>query len=44
MEIRMETFFGFQNELLNDSDDTLFICIVREPVRWINSFFKKIKS
>jgi hypothetical protein len=35
-------FFGFQNELLQISDDTLFICIVREPISWINSFFKNM--
>ena len=31
-------FFGF-NDLLN-SDDTLFICIVRNPIDWINSLYK----
>lgn len=33
-------FFGFQDEKLNQSDDTLFICIVRNPVDWINSFYR----
>jgi hypothetical protein len=32
-------FFGFQDEELKNSDDTLFICIVRNPVDWINSFY-----
>jgi hypothetical protein len=32
-------FFGFNKELKN-SNDTLFICIIRDPVDWINSFFK----
>lgn len=32
-------FFGFQDEDLKNSDDTLFICIVRDPVNWMNSFF-----
>lgn len=32
-------FFGFNN--LENSDDTLFICIVREPVDWLNSLFTK---
>lgn len=37
----METFFGFQDDKLKNSDDTLFICIVRNPVDWINSFFRE---
>lgn len=35
-------FFGFQNELLKNSDDTLFICIVRHPINWINSFYRSL--
>ena len=31
-------FFGFHD--LTNSDDTLFICIVRNPYDWINSFYK----
>lgn len=31
-------FFGFQD--LNNSDDTLFICIVRNLPDWINSFYR----
>ena len=31
-------FFGFSD--LSNSDDTLFICIVRDPVKWINSFYR----
>lgn len=34
-------FFGFNDDLLIDSDDTLFICIIRDPVTWINSFFRE---
>ena len=41
MGVWLEAFFGFHdNELLN-SDDTLFICIVRDPIDWINSFFRE---
>ena len=32
-------FFGFND--LTDSDNTLFICIVRNPVSWLNSLYKK---
>lgn len=32
-------FFGFSD--LSNSDDTLFICMVRDPVDWYNSFYKK---
>ena len=32
-------FFGFNN--LNNTDDTLFICIVRDIHDWMNSFYKK---
>jgi len=32
-------FFGFSD--FKDSDDVLFIGIVRDPVQWINSFYKK---
>ena len=31
-------FFGFDN--LDNSDDTLFICIIRDPYEWINSLYK----
>jgi len=34
-------FFGFQNDQLKNSDDTLFICIIRNPIEWINSFYKQ---
>ena len=30
--------FGFND--FNDSDNTLFICIVREPYSWMNSFYQ----
>jgi hypothetical protein len=32
-------FFGHQDDL-NNSDDTLFICIVRDPFKWINSLYR----
>ncbi len=32
-------FFGFQN--LKGTDDVLFVCIIRNPFTWINSFYKK---
>lgn len=33
-------FFGFQDEKLKNSNNTLFICIVRNLPDWINSFFR----
>ncbi len=33
-------FFGFQDDQLKNSDDTLFICIVRNLPDWINSFYR----
>jgi hypothetical protein len=35
-------FFGFDDEKLLNSDDTLFICIVRNPIDWINSFYREM--
>jgi hypothetical protein len=35
-------FFGFDDAKLKKSDDTLFICIVRNPVDWINSFYREL--
>lgn len=35
-------FFGFEQNKLNTSDDTLFICIVRDIDGWINSFFRNM--
>lgn len=32
-------FFGFTD--LKNSDDTLFVCIIRNPFTWINSLFQK---
>lgn len=32
-------FFGFDN--YNNSDDVLFICIVRDPFKWINSLYRE---
>jgi len=34
-------FFGFNDEALKDSDDVLFICIVRNLPDWINSFYRE---
>lgn len=34
-------FFGFQNDALKNSDETLFICIVRNLSDWINSFYRE---
>ena len=34
-------FFGFQDDKLKNSDDTLFICIVRNLPDWINSFYRE---
>lgn len=33
-------FFGFEDDKLKNSDDTLFICIVRNLPDWINSFYR----
>ena len=33
-------FFGFCDDALKNSDDTLFICIVRNPVDWVNSLYR----
>ena len=41
-EFGWKHFFGFNNDELKNSDDTLFICIVRDPVKWINSFYKEL--
>ena len=35
-------FFGFQDDKLKKSDDTLFICIVRNLPDWINSFYRNM--
>ena len=34
-------FFGFQDDKLKNSDNTLFICIVRNLPDWINSFYRE---
>jgi hypothetical protein len=34
-------FFGFEDKKLNNSEDTLFICIVRNPVDWMNSLHRR---
>ena len=31
-------FIGFNN--LSNNEDTIFLCIVRNPLRWINSFYR----
>ena len=33
-------FFGFDDHIYKNSDNTLFICIVRNPIDWINSFYR----
>lgn len=33
-------FFGFQEEQLKNSDNILFICIIRDIQPWLNSFFR----
>ena len=33
-------FFGLYEDKLKESDNTLFICIVRNPVDWLNSLYK----
>ena len=33
-------FFGFQDEALQNSDNTLFICIVRDIYTWLNSLYR----
>ena len=35
-------FFGFDQEKLNNSDDTLFICITRDIYNWINSLYREM--
>ena len=35
-------FFGFCEEKLVNSNDTLFICIIRDIYSWINSFFREL--
>jgi hypothetical protein len=35
-------FFGFQEEELKNSKNTLFICIIRDPVDWANSFYREM--
>ena len=39
-EYGFKHFFGFQDNSLKNSDDTLFICIVRNLPDWINSFYR----
>lgn len=34
-------FFGFNDEKLEDSDEVLFICIIRNISDWMNSFFRE---
>lgn len=34
-------FFG-KNQAFEDSDDTLFVCICREPIKWINSMYREM--
>ena len=32
-------FFGFNNKL-DKSDDTLFVCIIRDSFKWLNSLYR----
>jgi len=41
-EYEWKHFFGFQDDKLKNSDDTLFICIVRNLPDWINSFYRNM--
>jgi len=34
-------FFGFQDELLQNSDEVLFICIIRDVKKWLNSLYRE---
>lgn len=34
-------FFGFYDYTLMFTEETLFLCIVRDPVDWLNAFYKK---
>ena len=38
--LKEKHFFGFNDEFLNDPD-TLYIFVIRNPVDWIDSFFKR---
>ena len=35
-------FFGFDNLKKMNTDNTLFLCIIRNPVDWINSFYREM--
>ena len=35
-------FFGFHDNRFENSDDTLFICIIRNLPDWINSFYREM--
>jgi len=37
-------FFGHENDTYNEDEieSTLFICVVRDSIEWIDSFFKKL--
>lgn len=38
---REKHFFGHDKEI-KDKEDTLFLCIVRDPVEWVDSLFKRL--
>jgi hypothetical protein len=42
--IKEKHFFGFNEDMFNSdiADKTLFIYVVRDPVDWIDSFFKRL--
>ena len=41
---KQKHFFGHENDIYSQEeiDRTLLICLVREPVEWIDSFFKRL--
>ncbi len=41
-EYGFKHFFGFQEEQLKKSDNTLFICIIRDIQPWLNSFYREM--
>lgn len=42
--LKEKHFFGFDNNFFtnNDADETLFVFVIRNPIDWIDSFFKRL--
>jgi hypothetical protein len=42
--LKEKHFFGFNEDIYNaeNSEDTLFIYVIRHPIDWIDSFFKRL--